>query len=86
MTKGTDRMMRNPEAVRRPTLVLSPFTLAYDIAGSAPRGFGIPSSFPNSLSPPSSGCVNFENLAAVWVVTCHLGKWVTTAPAVCVFA
>lgn len=23
-------------------LVLSPFTLAYDIAGSAPRGFGIP--------------------------------------------
>ena len=23
-------------------VVLSPFTLAYDIAGSAPRGFGIP--------------------------------------------
>lgn len=23
-------------------LVLSPFTLAYDIAGSAPRGFGVP--------------------------------------------
>lgn len=23
-------------------LVLSPFTLAFDIAGSAPRGFGIP--------------------------------------------
>lgn len=23
-------------------VVLSPFTLAYDIAGSAPRGFGVP--------------------------------------------
>jgi hypothetical protein len=23
-------------------LVLSPFTLAFDIAGSAPRGFGVP--------------------------------------------
>ena len=30
--------------------------------------------------------MNFENLAAVSVVTCDLGKWVATAPAVCVFA
>ncbi|RVW14035.1 hypothetical protein CK203_089320 [Vitis vinifera] len=101
MTKGTDRMMRNLkqfadlqykqfsarhgqqliDILEFPIkLVLSPFTLAYDIAGSAPRGFGIPE-FISKLSFSA-----IFNLAAVWVVTCHLGKWVTTAPAVCVFA
>lgn len=44
-------------------LVFSPFTLAFDIAGSAPRGFGVPE-FISKLSYASI-FVNFSSFTAI---------------------
>lgn len=69
-------------------LVLSPFTLAYDIAGSAPRGFGIPE-FISKLSfsaifvsyhlmnDPICICMFCVNVWMCFLVgACNLVKWV----------
>ena len=64
-------------------LVLSPFTIAYDIAGSAPRGFGIPEfisklSFSaifvsyNLMNDPICNCMFCVNaLMCMLVVSCN---------------
>lgn len=51
-------------------LVLSPFTIAFDIAGSAPRGFGIPE-FISKLSYTS---IFLVATAGTWDIALELGK------------
>ncbi|CAI9088679.1 OLC1v1023085C4 [Oldenlandia corymbosa var. corymbosa] len=51
-------------------LVLSPFTLAYDIAGSAPRGFGVP----EFISKLSYSAIFLVAAVGTFDITTELGK------------
>ncbi|CAO2836137.1 unnamed protein product [Amaranthus hypochondriacus] len=51
-------------------VVLSPFTLAYDIAGSAPRGFGIP----KFISQVSYSAIFVVATLGTWDIALELGK------------
>lgn len=51
-------------------VVLSPFTLAYDIAGSAPRGFGVP----EFISKLSFSAIFVVATLGTCDITCELGK------------
>ncbi|KAI7980467.1 hypothetical protein LOK49_Contig143G00006 [Camellia lanceoleosa] len=50
-------------------LVLSPFTIAFDIAGSAPRGFGVPE-FISKLSYSAIFCKFFLSYSAIFEGAC----------------
>ncbi|KAL8147839.1 hypothetical protein AgCh_005238 [Apium graveolens] len=51
-------------------LVLSPFTLAFDFAGSAPRGFGVP----QFISKLSFSTIFVVATLGTYDITCELGK------------